>query len=125
MLEPYVGKLARNLLDNASPEPRRLQDVLLVDRGHVLASPTRDRKGDAGDALDLRRAIDHRIDCLVDAVNATLLFRSPVIDAAGELAQHEQIESAHDLRPQRRSAFQARKDAHGTQVSEQLVIPAQ
>ncbi len=91
----------------------------------MLATRARQLERDPGDALDLRRAIDHRVNRLLDAVDAALFLWPAVVDAAGQLAHHHQIETAHDLGAQRRGFFQTREDAHGTQISVELVIPTQ
>ena len=90
-----------------------------------LRRPRAELERDASDALDLGRAIDHRVDGLVDAVDATLLLRLTVVDAAGQLAHDDQIEPAHELGLERRRVFETREDAHRTQVGEEFVVAAQ
>jgi hypothetical protein len=98
---------------------------LLVDRRDVFAAGAGNVESDARDSLDLGRAVDHRVDGLVDAVDGTLLFRPAIIDAAGQFTHDHEIEAGDELWAQRRGILEAREDSHRTKVGIQLEISAQ
>ena len=70
----------------------------------LLAARPREIQGDARDALDLGRAIDHRVHRLLHAVYDSLLFGLAEIDAAGQLAHDDEID-----RPARARAAATRR----------------
>ena len=53
------GYSAPELGDDVPPEPRGVEDVDLVDRGHPPVAPACELEGAAGDALDLGREYSH------------------------------------------------------------------
>src|SRR4051812_45799342 len=94
--------------DDLAPQPRGLEDVRLVDARHARA---REAEGDLGDALDLPLGVDARVVC-------TSIAPAPIpeVDAAGELAHHQQVGALDALALQRTRVEQRARRAHGAQV---------
>ena len=76
---------------------------------HVVLARARQLEGDAGDALDLERVVDLRVDAALLAVaEVDDLLRLAEIDAAGQFAHDEDVEPFDDLRLQRGGGGQRR-----------------
>ncbi len=83
-------------------------------------------EGDAGDALDLERVVDLRVDAALLAVaEVDDLLRLAEIDAAGQFAHDQDVEAFDHLLLQRGGRGERRIADGGTQIGEQLQILAQ
>ena len=115
----------RNVAHHAAPERRGFEDVRLVHRGD-LAPPLAGRfEGDLGDADDLRRRVDLGVDaplavrCFLDALGLA------EVDAAGQLADDQEIGAGDDLRLERGGVRQHGVQLRGAQVGVQAQLLAQ
>ena len=98
MLELHVGELvADDLRGHLAPQPRRLEDVRLVDGSEPPSSLSRQPGGDAHHAPHLVCGVDAQIGGTVSV--AALLAE---VEAAGELADDHQIDVAQHFRLHRR-----------------------
>src|SRR3954468_8071674 len=99
---------------DVAPKPRGIEHVRLIDRGDLLAPPHRELRRNAADALDLARAV---------LAGVERRGRAPAAfaerDAAGELADHEDVDAAKLLRLQRRCGRELWHRGDGPQVREQ------
>ena len=119
------GYSAAEPRDDFAPEDRRVEHVRLVDRAEALAAAARGLEADARDALDLRDAVEHRVEAFVvtrrvDAATARLAE----VDVAGELADDHQVEPGDDVRLQRRGGGEFRIEQRRAQVGEQRQLLA-
>src|SRR5213075_2881536 len=83
--------------DHLAPEPRRFQDVGLVDRAHAPRTLARRLEGDARDAPDFALAVAHRVEAFTLAADVAHPLGLAEIDVAGQLAHDEDIEPRHHL----------------------------
>ena len=91
------------------PEHARLHDVALLHRGDLVPPRPRQLEGDARDALDLEGVVDLRIDgALLAVAEVADLLRLAEIDAAGQLAQDQDVEPLDQLALQRRGVGERR-----------------
>ena len=83
-------------------------------------------EGDAGDPLDLVGVVDLRVDAALLAVAEVAdLLRLAEIDAAGQLADDEDVEALDQLALQRRGVGERRVDDRRPQIGEELEVLAQ
>ncbi len=108
-LHPGVGRGRAD--DLLSPEARRLEHVGLVDRGHLSPAAGGGAEAPLGQALDLGQGVGARVEGAVPL--ATPLAE---VDAAGQLAHHQQVGPLDALAPQRARVVERRPGAHGPQV---------
>src|SRR3954453_13188346 len=94
-----------NALDALAPEPRRLEDVGLVDARDLLA---REAEGDLGDPLDLLGRVHAGV---VGAAVAAAAVAE--VDAAGQLAHDEQVGALDAVAAQRTRLEQGRAGTDG------------
>ncbi len=80
--------------DDLAPEHRGGEDVGLVDGADLLAALAGRLEGDMGDALDLRHAVAHGVDADPLAPVPFDPLRLGEVDAAGQFADHQDIEAA-------------------------------
>ncbi len=125
-LELHVGILRGDGLDRLAPEQAGLEHVGLVDDGDELAAQTRGLEADVGDALDLVRVVDHRVDGALAGRDALRALGIAEIDAAGQLAHDEDVEAAGDqFRLDRRGVHEAGITAGRAQVGVEAEMLAQ
>ena len=117
VLELDVGVLGGDPGDHLAPEPRGLEHVGLVDRGDPRraavgpGAPDRRLEGGAGDPLDL----GHRV--LAGVVGGVAVAAAVAeVDAAGQLADDEQVGAGDPVLAQRAGADQRRARPHRAQV---------
>ena len=92
----------------------------------MVVARARQLEGDAGDALDLERVVDLRVDAALLAVaEIDDLLRLAEIDAAGELAHDQDVEAFDHLLLQRRGGGERRIADRRPQIGEQLQVLAQ
>ena len=91
----------RGLVDDLTPQAAGGEDVRLVDAGEVAATTRSKRECELHDALDLRSSVAKRVDRRGDPVGFLAPLRSPEVEAAGQLADDEDVRIAADLRSQR------------------------
>eukprot|EP00754_Rhynchopus_humris_P034858 Rhum_TRINITY_DN16459_c0_g1::Rhum_TRINITY_DN16459_c0_g1_i1::g.163247::m.163247 len=117
-----VGELVlHRLRGHAAPQARRRQHVRLVD-GEQLAGPLAGRqRRDADDALHLRHGVGQRVE---GRARRILLAPLAEVQAARQLAHHEQVDALHDLGTQRARVQQRVEQLHRTQVGEQVELLA-
>ena len=106
------------------PEHAGLHDVALFHRADAVVAGARQFEGDAGDALDLVGVVDLGVDAALLAVAEIDDFlRLAEIDAAGQLADDQDIEAVDQLRLQRGSRCQRRIADRRAQVGETAAGP--
>jgi len=120
----HVGEALGHLLDHLHPELRGLEHVGLVHVRHVLAAPARRLEGHPADAGDLDLVVHHRVARLALAADDAHPARLAEVQAAGQLAHHQQVDAVDDLGAQRRGLDQRREHAGGTQVGVQAQLLA-
>ena len=80
-----------------APEDGSFEDVGLVDGADALAACVCGVDGDLGDALDLAGLVDHGVDGLLFAVfERGGRLRLAEVDAAGELADADDVDTGRD-----------------------------
>ena len=93
---------------------------------HLVAALARQLEGDAGDALDLVRGVDLRVDgALLAVLQRDDLLGLAEIDAAGQLAHDQDVEALDELALQRGGVGERRIADGRAQVGEQAEILAQ
>ena len=108
------------------PQHARLHDVALFHRGDAVLARARQFEGDAGDALDLERVVDLRVDAALLAVaEIDDLLRLAEIDAAGQLAHDQDVEAFDHLLLQRGGGGERRIADGGAEIGEKLQVLAQ
>src|SRR5690606_34186310 len=112
--------------DDIAPQLRGLEDVRLVHRAHAPVPLAGRLEGRAGDPADLPFRVAHRVEALAFArFGAAYAARLAEVDVAGQLPHDEDVESRHQLRPQRGGMGQFRIDQRRTQVGEEVEVLAQ
>ena len=101
MLQLDIGILLGHFDNRAPPEPRAFQDIGLVNRGHLFAPVSSRLEGEVGDTAHFALAINHRIQRLFLAVTRPSFPRRAEVDAAGQLADDEQVSSFKPFRAER------------------------
>ena len=92
----------------------------------MVVARARQLEGDAGDALDLERVVDLRVDAALLAVaEVDDLLGLAEIDAAGELAHDQDVEALDHFRLQRRGCRERRIADGRAQIGEKLQVLAQ
>ena len=92
----------------------------------MVPAGARQFEGNTGDALDLERVVDLRIDAAFLAVaKVDDLLRLAEIDAAGKFAHDQYVETFHDLRLQRRGRRERGIADRRPEIGEQRQILAQ
>ena len=92
----------------------------------LFAPGLRQVEGDAGDALDLVGVVDLRIDgALLAVADVADLLRLAEIDAAGQLAQDQDVEPLDQLALQRRGVGERRIADGGAEIGEDAELLAQ
>ncbi len=115
-----------HLGDDLVPQHAGLHDVALLHGGDLVAPRARQLEGDAGDALDLVGVVDLGVDgALLAVAEVDDLLRLAEIDAAGELAQDQDVEPLDQLALQRGGIGERRIDDRRAQIGEQLEVLAQ
>ena len=98
----HVGELLlHHALGHLAPQARRLEHVGLVDGAELLAAAARDARRGPHDALDLGDGVDAGV---AGAIAVAQLLAE--VDAAGQLAHHQQVDAGEQLGPQRRRVQQ-------------------
>ena len=105
VLELDVGVVGRDPLDHLAPEPRRREDVRLVDGGDVAAARAGELEAAARDALDLLGPVLHRVVDGAVVADAALA----VVEAADQLADDEQVDALAARRAQVRVDVELRR----------------
>ena len=114
------------LPDHLVPEHAGLHHVALLHRGHLVAALLRQLEGDAADALDLVGVVDLGVDgALLAVAEIGDGLGLAEIDAAGELAQDDDVESVDHLALERRGFGQRRIADRRPDVGEQAEVLAQ
>src|SRR5262245_31821765 len=122
------GILAGHLVRHLAPQTRRREDVRLVDRRELAAALAGEREGGVEEASDLLLRVDERVDRFALGRAPAPLARLAEVDAAGELAHHDQVDPVEHLGAERRRPHQCRDDPERTQVGvdpEPLAEPEQ
>ena len=111
------GSSRGDLVDDRPPQARRRQDVGLVDARHPAAAPAARARRRAGRCADLalRRTAACRARARSPAV-AGRLAPLPEVDAAGQLADDQQVDAVEQLRAERRRGDERRMDGDRPQV---------
>ncbi len=89
VLDLDVRIVGRDLVDDAAPEPRRLEHVRLVHRRELPAARPGELEASARDSLDLARVVLARVEdgaVVADAARAE-------VEAADELAHDDEVDS--------------------------------
>src|SRR6185369_3155806 len=79
-----------------APEHRGGEHVRLVDGADLLAALAGGQEGDMGDALDFGHAVAHGVDADPVTPGAVDPLGLREVDAAGKLADHQDVEAAGD-----------------------------
>ena len=103
-----------NAIDHRAPQSRGLEHVRLVDGGQLAAPRARELRRDTHHALDLDDAVAAHVERL--GGGALLLAE---IDAAGELANHHDVDAPQQLRLDRRGVEHRRVGHDGAKIGEQ------
>ena len=103
--------------DDLAPEPARVEHVGLVDGRHAALGGLEAR---AGDPLDLRDGVDHRVEGA-----AVLGAALAVVQAAGELAHDQHVDALDQLALERRGVVERAQRADRAQVGVQAELGAQ
>ena len=112
--------------DDLVPQHARFHDIVLLHRADLVGAGARQLEGDAGDALDLERVVDLRVDAALLAVaQIDDLLGLAEIDAAGQFADDQDVEALDDFRLQRRGGGQRRIADGRAQIGEQRHVLAQ
>ena len=127
MFKLHVLEFARmRLSHDLVPQNAGLHHVALFHRRDFVAPLARKLEGDARDALDFVGVVDLRVDgALLAIAEVGDGFRFAEINAAGEFAQNDDIETVHDFPLERRGIGERRIADRGTDVGEQAQILAQ
>src|SRR5208282_3171755 len=120
-----LGKLAGDASDDFAPQPRALQNIRLVDGEQSPAAGSRELKGNAGDALDLRLTVAHAVERLPRAGFACDGARLAEIQSAEQFAHDENVGAFHDFFAQRRAGSERRIKDRGTEIGERPEFLAQ
>ena len=91
----------------------------LVDRCQFAASPLCGTIGNRRNPLDFSTGVQHRI---VGAVTVAHFLTLAEVDAAGQFAHEEDIDTLNQVGTQRHMFGQRRVDAHRSQVGEQAEV---
>ncbi|MNN05255.1 hypothetical protein D3C81_1180090 [compost metagenome] len=114
-----------HVLDHFTPQLAGRQDVGLVHRAQLFATHSGHVEADAGDAADFAFAVGQRVVGLAFAAfEFTLATRGTEVDATGQLANDEDIQTRNDFRLERRRVGQLRVEDGRTQVGEQAQLRA-
>jgi hypothetical protein len=127
VVELDVLEFARvHLVDHLVPEHAGLHHVALLHRGEMVAALLRQLEADPRDALDLVGVVDLGVDrALLAVAQIGDGLGLAEIDAAGELAQDDDVEPFHHLALEARG-FGERRVAHRRpDVGEQAEVLAQ
>ena len=101
-------------------------DVALFGRVHLVAALAGKVEGDLGDALDLVRRVDLRVDgALLAVLERDDLLRLAEVHAARQLAHDHDVEALDQLALQRGGVGERRIADGGAQVGEQAEVLAQ
>jgi hypothetical protein len=119
-----VGKILRDLFDHRDPQLRDLQHVRLVHVAQLASPPAGRFERDPRDAGDLVLVVHHRVSGFAAPVYLRRAARLAEVDAASELAHHQQVDALHDLRLERGRTRQGRKHRGRAQVREQAQLLA-
>ncbi len=112
--------------DDAVPEHAVAHDVALLGGVDLVLALARKVEGDAGDALDLARRVDGRVDgALLAVFEGHHFLRQAEVGAAGELAQDEDVEAFDELALQRGGFGECRIADGGAEVGEEVEVLAQ
>ena len=101
------------------PQPRRLQDVRLVDRCELAATFERETSRNAHDAFDLHRRVRAFIDRALAVRTERRARLLAEVDAARQLANHDEVHPGEFLSLERRRGRELRVHRHRTHVGEQ------
>ena len=106
--------------DLLAPQARGLEHVRLVDRGHLAPAPGGGAEAPLGQPLDLGQRVDAGVEGAVGLASALA-----EVDAAGQLAHHQQVGALDALAPQRAGVVERRPGAHRPQVGVEAEARAQ
>ena len=115
-----------HLIDHLVPEHAGLHHVALFHRGDLVAALARELEGDAGDAFDLVAVVHLGIDgALLSVAEIGDGLGLAEIDAAGELAQDDDIEPVHHLALEAGGVGERRIADRRADIGEQAELLAQ
>ena len=120
VLDADLGMGRRELIDDLAPEPAGGQHVCLVDTGEVSAPIGGELERQLHDALDLRARVPQRVDGRLDPVVLLASLRTAEVEAAGQLAQDQDVGAGPDLGTHRRRRIERGVGGDGAQVGEEL-----
>ena len=113
-------------VDHLVPQHARLHDVPLLHRGHLAPPRPGEVEGDARDPLDLVGVVDLGVDgALLAVAEVADLLGLAEIDAAGELADDQDVEPVDQLALERRGVGERRIADRRPEIGEELQILAE
>ena len=104
----HVREVGGDLVGDGPPQARRREDVGLVDRGHVATARPGQLEGEPDDPPDLRLRVRQRVERRSLPGRPGRLAALAEVDAAGELADDEQVDAVEELRLERRRGDERR-----------------
>ncbi len=127
MIEGHVGIFGLvNGGHHFVPQNAGLHHIAFFHRRHPVLTGPRQFEGNAGNALDLERVVDLGIDGpLLAIAEIDDLLRFTEIDAAGQLADDQDVETFDQILFQRGRSRQSRVTDRRPQVCKQLKLLAQ
>src|SRR5208282_5299287 len=118
-LEGDVLVFPAQLDRNFAPQARRRHHVRLVDRGELFAALARQLEAETQHPRDFLLGVEAGIDRFAPVLALALFAWLAVIDAAGELADYDEIDAGYHVGFERRCGEQFLNGAHRPQVGEQ------
>ena len=127
VVELDVGEAGRvDLGDDLVPEDARLHHVALLHRADAVVAHAGQLEGDGGDALDLVGVVDLGVDgALLAVAEVADLLGLAEVDAAGQLADDQDVEALDQLALERGEVGERVEALGGAQVGEELEVLAQ
>jgi hypothetical protein len=108
VFQRHLGESGRDATDDGPPEFSGREDVRLVHGGQTFPPPPGRLEGHARDALDLDRGIGQGVHRPLAARPRVDPLGLAIVEATGQLSDHEQVHSAEEFGLQRGRARQGR-----------------
>ena len=116
MLELHVGKFPAHLDRDLAPEAGGLEDVGLVDGRHELAAAAGEGEGEADDAADFVLGVDEGVHGALALGRLRPALGLAEVEAAGELADDEEVHAGHALGLERGEAGEGGDGGDGAEI---------